>query len=161
MNQSTALRIFSAYLPSLMVLPSMSRTMPPKAVMVVGYWPPLASQWPSRCCVFATQARPLLTTSLYLGSNSSARAGRANTTASAPISRVPEIELFMIGSSLFLWLLTVGWAESSRPTIRWCVPFGGPRRLGPPYEYEPHFFSMMAPPWRIFFESTPVPEDSL
>src|ERR1700736_3775351 len=34
--------------------------------------------------------------------------------------------------------------------------------LGPPYDYYgPHFFSMMAPPWRIFFESTAVPEDSL
>src|SRR5713226_9892819 len=73
MNQSTALRILSAYLPSLMVLPSMSRTIPPSAVMVVGYWPPLASQCPSRCWFLATHLRPLSIASLYLGSSSSAR----------------------------------------------------------------------------------------
>src|SRR5262249_15738250 len=100
-NQSTALRIFSACLPSFIVLPSMSRTMPPKAVMVVGYWPPLASQWPSRCWVFATQASPLLTTSLMFGSRSWAKAERvAKAIASIPSSRVRDFERFMIGSSL-------------------------------------------------------------
>src|SRR5829696_4207592 len=47
MNHSTAFLMFGEYFPSRMVLPSMSMAMPAMAVMVVGYWPPWASQLPS------------------------------------------------------------------------------------------------------------------
>src|SRR5262249_22962124 len=62
---------------SRMVLPSMRKAMPASAVIVVGYWPPLASQWPSRCWTLARYSRPFWITSRYLGASSSAGEGRA------------------------------------------------------------------------------------
>jgi hypothetical protein len=46
-NQFTARRSWSLYFPSRTVLPSISIAMPARPVMLVGYWPPVASQWPS------------------------------------------------------------------------------------------------------------------
>src|SRR6476620_11057289 len=71
-RQSTARRRLSLYLPSRRVLPSMSIVMPASAVIEVGYWPPLASQWPSRCCVSANHFRPRSVASLTLAGSSSA-----------------------------------------------------------------------------------------
>src|SRR5947209_252116 len=87
MSQSTARRRLSAYLPSRRVEPSMSMVMPARAVIEVGYWPPLASQWPSRFWVSANHLSPLSTASRTLGGSSSARAG----TAFSPAKQVAMI----------------------------------------------------------------------
>src|SRR6516165_9656218 len=70
-SQSTALRMFSAYLPSRILLPSINSAVPHSAVMVVGYEPPLPDQWPSRCCCLATYSRPFCTTTRYLSGSAS------------------------------------------------------------------------------------------
>src|SRR5215207_8636856 len=60
MNHSTAFLMFWEYLPSRMVLPSMSMAMPARPVMVVGYWPPWASHDPSvRFWFLASHSSPL------------------------------------------------------------------------------------------------------
>src|SRR5581483_5411649 len=62
MNQLTALTRLSEYFPSRRVLPSISMAMPASAVMVVGYWPPWASQWPSGAWVRLSHSSPFSTT---------------------------------------------------------------------------------------------------
>src|SRR5215208_1077151 len=54
MNHSTAFLMFEEYFPSRIVLPSISRAIPAIAVMLPGYCPPRASQFPSDLlCVLA------------------------------------------------------------------------------------------------------------
>src|SRR6266567_694667 len=86
MSQSRARRMFLAYLPVRVVLPSQSSAMPPRAVIVTGYWPPWASQWPSRLfCWLTSHSSDFLTAGRYLtGTPASARAEEA------PSSRVPH-----------------------------------------------------------------------
>src|SRR5579885_1983879 len=60
-NQLTAFTRLSLYLPSRRVLPSMSMHIPPRAVMVVGYWPPWASQWPSAAWFRFSHSSPFST----------------------------------------------------------------------------------------------------
>src|SRR5262245_56521535 len=62
-NQLTAFWIWSEYLPSLSVLPSIKKHMPARAVMVVGYCPPWASQCPSWAWVRLSHSRPFSTES--------------------------------------------------------------------------------------------------
>src|SRR5437763_2864320 len=89
-SQSAARRMLSLYLPSRMVLPSMSMAMPAMAVMVTGYWPPNASQWPSRDWFLASHSRPLLTVGRYLAGNSSARAAGPAADSSRQPARAPD-----------------------------------------------------------------------
>ena len=94
MSQSTARRMLSLYLPSRMVLPCMSMAMPLRPVMVNGYWPPKASQWPSLLWLLASHSRPFSTQGRNSAGISSARAAlppspaRATApTPTAPASR--------------------------------------------------------------------------
>ncbi len=87
-SQVTARSICLAYLPSLGVLPSMSRAMPASAVMATGYWPPLAAQWPSflsseTICFSTSHFSPSLMVWRYFLGISSARARGAGPTVSA------------------------------------------------------------------------------
>src|SRR5438270_4786716 len=90
-SQSTARRRLSACLPSRSVEPSMSIVMPASADMEVGYWPPLASQWPSRFWLSANHFRPLSTASRTLGGNSSARAAVESSPVRQTVRSMPRL----------------------------------------------------------------------
>src|SRR3954468_22217578 len=81
MNHSTARLMFWEYLPSRMVLPSMSIAMPASPVIVVGYWPPWASQQPSDLFWFlASHSRPrrMFSWTSTLASSARTAPGEAN-----------------------------------------------------------------------------------
>ncbi len=119
MSQSAARRMLSLYLPSRRVLPSMSRLMPPRPVMVIGYWPPNASQWPSLCCWSAIHLRPLVTVSRYSAGISSARTGPPPARNSKPpkTATVRKAARMSVGSSFNERNKTI--AGRSNPSLRY------------------------------------------
>lgn len=108
-SQLTARLMLSRYLPSRIVLPSISSAMPPTPVMVIGYWPPNASQWPSLCWFLAIHSSPLATVARYSAGISSAQTARIGVSSSVKLpSSTAQVEVAFIGLGLLEQNATTG-----------------------------------------------------